>query len=145
MEPFSVAAGAVSCTSAAFKVCSKSKKVLQGLYHAPEVVNEILDDVAKFQRLVSTIRDSCCNASESTFIRPNDVATMSDLLAQAERKLVQVEMVLEYEMIDERIDDEKILISRLGTYRNEKEVVQLLQEFRTVLDTISTVWQVIAL
>lgn len=145
MEPFSITLGAISCTTAAIKICSRSRKTIQGLGHAPSVFNEILDDVAIFQRLVSSIRDSLASAAESTFVPPDDAATMADLFDQAKKILLQIEMMLEYEIIDKRLDDENIQISRLATFRNEKEVAKLRQDFRNLTDAISIVWQAIAL
>lgn len=145
MDPFSIAVGAISCASAAVKICSKGTKTIQGLRNAPGILGEIIDDVANFQRLVSSIRDTLVSAAKSTFIAPDDVATMSDLFDQAKKKLLQIEMILEYEMIDKRIDDEKILISRCATMRNEKEVARLRQDFNGLTSAISIVWQAIVL
>lgn len=54
-------------------------------------------------------------------------------------------MVLEYEMISERTDSGKVLVSRISTVRREKEVLQLRNDFSDVTNSIGKIWLAIIL
>lgn len=140
MDPLSIAISALTCAHTVTKIASKGTKTIRALLHASSVVREILEDVANFKTLVSSIQDALQNTADSTFFSLDDQARLSTLLGKAKEKLLEVEIVLEYEMISERTDDGKIFVSRISTVQREKEVLQLRNDFRDLTNTIGKIW-----
>ena len=140
MDPFSLATGSLACASLAIKIGSKASNNIQGLHHAPATVNNIIDDVTTFKLLVSSIRDALNGTASCPGFSQEDRVRLQILFEKAKERLLQIEIVLEYEMIDKRTDSGKIITSRISTIRNEKEVLRLRHDFKDLTNAIRTVW-----
>ena len=145
MDPLSIVISALTCAQTVIKIASKGTKTIQSLRHASVVVTEILEDVANFKTLVSSIQDVLQNTADSTFFSQDDQARLSTLLGKAKEQLLEIEMVLEYEMISERTDSGRVLVSRISTVRKEKEVLQLRNDSWDVTNCIGKIWLAIIL
>lgn len=143
MDPFSISIGALSCINAAGKVYSKGQHTISELYYAPSIVNRIVEDVANFQAVVSSIRDALQNTASSAFISQDDQDRLLTFFEKAKEKLLQIEMILEYAMIDQQTNTQETKVSRLATIRKKEDVIQLQQEFKDLTDGIGKIWQAI--
>ena len=112
MDPFSLTIGSLACTSIAVRICSKASNKIKGLNQAPATVSHIINDVTPLKLLVSSIRDALDGTAGSPAFSQEDRVRMQILFEKAKDKLLQIEMVLEYEMINERTDSGKIITSR---------------------------------
>ncbi|KAK3173114.1 hypothetical protein OEA41_006443 [Lepraria neglecta] len=139
MDPFSLTIGSLACTTIAVRICSKASNKIQGLNQAPATVSHIINDVTTFKLLVSSIRDALDGTAGSPAFSQEDRVRMQILFEKAKDKLLQIEMVLEYEMINERTDSGKIITSRTSTVRNEKEVLRLRHDFKDLTNAIGTI------
>ena len=140
MDPFSLSMGALACTTLAVKICSKASSKIKGLRHAPDIVSQIIDDVTTFKLLVSSIRDALDDTAGSPAFSQESRVSMQILFEKAKGKLLQIEMVLEYEMIDHRTDSGEVIASRTSAVRNENEVLRLRQDFKDLTNAIAIIW-----
>ena len=139
LEPFTITVGALSCINAAAKVCSKA----QELRHAPSIVKRIVEDVAVFKILASSVRDALQDTASSAFITQDDQDRLVTLFKSAEWKLLQIDMILQYDMIDQQTYTRETKVSRLATIRKTEDVMQLRQDFKDLTDGMGKIWQAI--
>ena len=136
-EPLTITVSALTFIKTAGEVLSKGRD----LYRAPSTVNGIIEDVTNSEILVSSIRDALQNTASSAFITQDDQGRLVTLFERAKAKLLQIDMILQYEMINQQTYTQKIKVSRVTTVRKEEDVMQLRQDFKDLTDGIGKVWQ----
>ena len=137
LEPLTITVSALTFIKTASEVLSKGRD----LYRAPSIVNGIIEDVANSEILVSSIRDALQNTASSAFITQDDQDRLVALFERAKAKLLQIDMILQYELINQQTYTQKIKVSRVTTVRKKGDVKQLRQEFKDLTDGIGKVWQ----
>ena len=137
LEPLTITVSALTFIKTAGEVLSKGRD----LYRAPSIVNGIVEDVANSEILVSSIRDALQNTASSAFITQDDQDRLVVLLERAQAKLLQIDIILQYEMIDQQTCTQKTKVSRVTTVRKKGDVIQLRQEFKDLTDGIGKIWQ----
>jgi hypothetical protein len=145
MDPFSLTVGAISCASTAATICDKGTRLIQGLRHAPGVVNDIIHEVSNFKVVVAGFRDAQLHINDSTCISQDDRSRMFAMFDTAKKKVLELEEMLEYEMIKLRKESGHIVISRLATARKADDAAKLRQEFKDLISHVQSLWQAISL
>jgi hypothetical protein len=145
MDPFSLTIGAISCASTAATICDKGTKLIQGLRHAPDIVNEIIHEVSNFKMLVAGFRDAQLRINDSIHISQDDRSRILAMFDTAKKKLLELEDILEYEMIKLRKESGNIVISRFSTARKADDAAKLRQEFKDLICHVQSLWQAISL
>ena len=139
LEPFTITVGTLACINTAGKICSKG----QELRHAPAIVKRIIEDVDGFKILASSIRDALQDTASSALITQDNQDRLVTLFERADKKLLQIDMILQYDMIDQQTYTQETKVSRLATVRKTENVMQLRQDFKDLTDGISKIWQAI--
>ena len=136
-EPLTITVSALTFIKTAREILSKGRD----LYRAPSIVNGILEDVAISEMLVSSIGDALQTIAGSAFITQDDQDRLLELFKKAKEKLLQIDKILHYEMINQQTYTQKIKVSRVTTVRKKEDVMQLRQGFKDLTDGIDKVWQ----
>ena len=136
-EPLTITVSALTFIKTAGEILSKGRD----LYRAPSIVNGIIEDVANSEILVSSIRDALQNTASSALITQDDQNRLVELFQRAKAKLLQIDMILQYEMINQQTYTQKIKVSRVTTVSKKEDVVKLRQEFKDITDGIGKIWQ----
>ena len=136
-EPLTITVSALTFIKTAGEILSKGRD----LYRAPSIVNGIIEDVANSEILVSSIRDALQNTASSALITQDDQNRLVELFKRAKAKLLQIDMILQYEMINQQTYTQKIKVSRVTTVSKKEDVMKLRQEFKDITDGIGKIWQ----